>query len=75
MNDEPNPTREQPLSARELEVLELIAHGRKDHEIARVLEIEACTVRFHVGNILDKLNAKNRTEAVWYALKRGWITD
>jgi DNA-binding NarL/FixJ family response regulator len=39
---------EQPLSARECEMLELIAHGHKDREIALALDIEECTVRFHV---------------------------
>ncbi|MCK6585164.1 MAG: helix-turn-helix transcriptional regulator [Anaerolineales bacterium] len=47
MRDEPNPTMEPPLSARECEVLELIAHGRKNREIALALEIEERTVRFH----------------------------
>jgi adenine-specific DNA-methyltransferase len=45
---QPNPTMEQPLSARECEMLELIAHGHKDREIALALDIEECTVRFHV---------------------------
>ncbi len=80
MHDEPNPTQpnptiEHPLSGRECEVLELLARGRKNREIALVLEIEERTVRFHVGNILDKLNVKNRTEAVYHAFKKGWITD
>lgn len=65
---------EETLSARELEVLELIAQGHKDREVAFVLEIEECTVRFHIRNILGKLDAKNRTAAVYYALKKGWIT-
>jgi DNA-binding NarL/FixJ family response regulator len=61
------------LSAREFEVLELIARGYKNREIALALKIEVRTVRFHVGNILNKLIVKNRTQAVCYALKRGWI--
>ncbi len=61
------------LSARELEVLELIAHGHKDREVACVLKIEECTVHFHTKNILDKLGAKNRAAAVYYAFKNGWI--
>ena len=63
------------LSAREYEVLELIARGHKNCEIALALKLEVRTVRFHVGNILDKLGVKNRTQAVCYALKRGWIFD
>lgn len=61
------------LSVREFEVLELITQGCKNCEIAKILEIEECTVRFHVGNILDKLDAKNRTEAVSHAFRRGWV--
>ena len=64
---------EEILSARELEVLELIARGHKNREIALALGIEECTVRFHVGNILSKLRARNRTEAVSHAFKNGWI--
>lgn len=64
---------EQPLSARECEVLELIAHGHRDREVARVLEIEQCTVRFHVKNLLAKLDVKSRAAAVYRAVKNGWI--
>ncbi len=64
---------EQTLSARELEVLELIAYGHKDREVARVLEIEECTVRFHVKNLFAKLKVKNRAAAVYRAVKIGWI--
>lgn len=63
------------LSAREFEVLELIAHGCKNREIALALRIEERTVRFHVENILNKLNVNNRTEAVSYAFRKGWIRD
>ena len=68
-------TEENNLSDRELEVLELIAHGCKNHEIAMALEIKVRTVRFHVGNILNKLKARNRTEAASYAFRNGWITE
>jgi len=63
------------LSEREFEVLELIAHGRKNREIALALEIEGRTVRFHVENILNKLGVRNRTETVCYAFRKGWIKD
>jgi DNA-binding NarL/FixJ family response regulator len=63
------------LSSREYEVLELVAGGCKNCEIALALEIEECTVRFHVGNILGKLGVKNRTEAGYYAFKKGWIRN
>jgi DNA-binding NarL/FixJ family response regulator len=61
------------LSAREFEVLRLIARGCKNREIAQALEIEERTVRFHVENILDKLNVENRTHAVCHAIRMGWI--
>ena len=66
---------DEALSDREFEVLELLARGCKNREIAKALEIEECTVRFHVGNILKKLSVKNRTEAVCYAFRNGWIND
>jgi two-component system, NarL family, response regulator DegU len=66
-------TMEQVLSKRELEVLELIAKGNKNCEIAETLEIKEVTVRFHIGNILDKLKVKSRTEAAFHAFKKGWI--
>ena len=66
---------EETLSAREFEVLGLIARGRKNREIAQALEIEERTVRFHVENILDKLGVSNRTEAACYAFRNGWITN
>ena len=64
---------EPSLSDREREILKFIARGHKDHEIARVLGIEACTVRFHVRNLLEKLGVKNRAAAVYRAVKNGWI--
>ena len=70
-----NPTMELSLSDREREVLDLVARGCKNREIALALKIEERTVRFHVGNILDKLKVKNRTETVYHAFKRRWITD
>ena len=68
-------SKEELLSAREAEVLELIARGYKNRQIAQALVIEERTVRFHVENILDKLNVNNRTEAVCHAFRNGWITD
>jgi len=63
------------LSAREIEVLELIAKGCKNLEIALVLELQEVTIRFRIGKILKKLDAKNRTEAACYAIKNGLIQD
>ena len=62
------------LSARELEVLKLIADGHETHGIASLLKIEECTVRFHVKGILEALNVRTRAAAVYQAVKRGWIS-
>ena len=61
------------LSARELEVLGLIAHGNANKEIAAQLAITEETVKSHIRRILDKLGANDRTHAVMIALKRGII--
>jgi DNA-binding NarL/FixJ family response regulator len=58
---------------RELEVLRLMARGASNGEIADELIITVKTVKTHVAHILGKLQAKNRTEAVTEAARRGWI--
>ena len=62
------------LTPRELEVLRLLSEGLRNKEIADRLGIVERTVKFHVGSILGKLNAGNRTEAVSVAVQRGLIT-
>jgi len=62
------------LTAREGEVLELMATGRQNKEIAADLVISERTVKFHISAILSKLGAANRTEAVSIALQRGLIS-
>jgi DNA-binding NarL/FixJ family response regulator len=62
-----------PLSPRELEVLELVAAGRTNKEIAVLLDISNQTVKNHVSSILRKLAVNDRTQAVVYAMRRGWI--
>jgi DNA-binding NarL/FixJ family response regulator len=62
-----------PLSPRELEVLELVAAGRTNKEIAVRLDISNQTVKNHVSSILRKLAVNDRTQAVVYAMRRGWI--
>jgi two-component system NarL family response regulator len=59
------------LTGREVEVLELIARGLRNSEIARLLVITEGTVKIHVKKILRKLDVSDRTEAVTIALQRG----
>jgi DNA-binding NarL/FixJ family response regulator len=66
-------TTEDQLTARELEVLKLIAQGNANKEIAAQLSVREDTVKSHVGNILEKLGANDRTHAVTIGLKRGII--
>jgi DNA-binding NarL/FixJ family response regulator len=59
------------LTAREREVLQLIAHGRSNKEIAGELKISERTVKTHVSNIFGKLELSDRTQVALYAHKRG----
>jgi DNA-binding NarL/FixJ family response regulator len=61
------------LSAREIEVLRLVADGNANKEIAAQLSITEETVKGHIKNILSKLGANDRTHAVTIGLKRGII--
>ena len=61
------------VTPRESEVLNLLALGQQNKEIAGQLGISERTVKFHVGSILSKLNAGNRTEAVTIAVQRGLV--
>lgn len=62
-----------PLTDRELEVLQLLAKGLANKEIASALEISAHTVKFHISGIYTKLGATNRTEAVRLGVRQGLI--
>ena len=64
----------EPLTAREVQVLELLAEGLANRMIADRLGISDQTVKFHVASILGKLGAANRTEAVRRAMRRGVIS-
>ncbi|MGB3574003.1 MAG: response regulator transcription factor [Phormidesmis sp.] len=59
------------LSARETEVIQLMAQGKSNREIGEVLQITEGTVKYHVNNIFGKLQVHDRTQAVITALKRG----
>ena len=67
-------TAPEPLTPRELEVLTLLGQGRSNSEIAEALTIAPRTVKVHVQNILGKLGASNRTEAVSMAVRQKLIS-
>ena len=69
-----SPDYEEPLTAREVEVLELLAEGLPNKSIATRLTISDQTVKFHVASICGKLGAANRTQAVRLAVRRGLIS-
>ena len=62
-----------PLSNREIEILDYIARGNSNKEIAKSLGISDQTVKNHITSILKKLSVNDRTAAVVHALKHGWI--
>jgi DNA-binding NarL/FixJ family response regulator len=62
-----------PLTAREVEILDAIARGMSNKQVGEALSITEQTVKNHMSNILRKLALNDRTQAVLYALRRGWI--
>ncbi len=70
-NPSERPPTPDPLTPREVEVLQLVAQGRSNQEIADLLVISETTVRTHVSNILNKLHLASRTQAALYALREG----
>ena len=62
------------LTARELQILELVAQGSTNKQIAAALDISDNTVRHHVNNIMEKLQVSDRTEAVATALRQGVLS-
>ena len=64
---------EEQLTARELDVLRLIRDGRRNKQIAEELCIAETTVNFHIKNLVDKLQANDRTHAVTIAVRRGML--
>ncbi len=73
-DDDDDEAFDEPLTAREVQVLELLAEGLPNKRIAERLGISDQTVKFHVSSISGKLGAANRTDAVRRALRRGLIT-
>ena len=64
---------DEPLTARELEVLRLLAQGLDNDAIAQRLVLTKRTVQNHISLIYDKLGVTSRTEALLYAVRRGWV--
>jgi len=64
---------EEDLTARELQVLQLIRDGHRNKQIADQLAIAETTVNFHIKNLVDKLQANDRTHAVTLAVRRGLL--
>jgi len=62
-----------PLTPREVEILDCVAQGNSNKEIARILSISDQTVKNHITSILRKLAVNDRTQAVIFALRHGWI--
>lgn len=70
----PAPPSPEPLTPREVEVLQLVARGRSNQEIADELVISVTTVYTHVSSILSKLHLASRTQAALYALREGYTS-
>jgi NarL family two-component system response regulator LiaR len=69
-----DPLTPEPLTEREVEILQLLAQGVENKEIARRLVLREATVRTHVSNILGKLQLANRVQVTLYALRKGLTT-
>jgi DNA-binding NarL/FixJ family response regulator len=64
---------DEELTAREIEVLQRIAGGNRNRDIAELLSISEETVKVHIKHIMDKLGARDRTQAIAIAVRRGFI--
>lgn len=62
-----------PLSPREVQILDNISQGKTNKEVAYALAISEQTVKNHMSSILRKLSVNDRTQAVVYAMRQGWI--
>lgn len=69
----PSSANQMPLSVREVEVLDCVAQGYSNKEIAEALFITEQTVKNHMTSVLRKLEVSDRVQAVLYAVKHGWI--
>lgn len=66
-------TQHNPLTSQEVQVLQLVAQGLSNKSIAQTIHLSEGTIRNYMTNILDKLNAENRTAAAKIAQEQGWI--
>ena len=64
---------ESKLSERELEILRLLGQGLRDRDISQQLIISESTVKFHLNNVMAKLKARTRYQALYQAIKDGWL--
>jgi DNA-binding NarL/FixJ family response regulator len=62
-----------PLTPREVQILDNIAQGMTNKQVAYALTISEQTVKNHMSSILRKLSVNDRTQAVVYAMRQGWI--
>ena len=72
--DPPGTTQSAQLTTRELEVLQLIVHGKSNKEIAAVLSLSANTIAVHRANIMQTLGIHNTAELVVYAIRQGLVS-
>lgn len=63
-----------PLTPRELAILRHVAAGRRNREVGELLEVSEQTIKNHLSSILHKLGVPNRTHAVTFAVRQGWLT-
>ena len=71
----PPPSPAPPLTPREREVLQLVAAGHPNKQIAQTLDLSLATVRNHIHNILEKLGVHSKLEAVSLAFRTGWVSN
>ena len=71
----PAKTLTEDLTARELELLELVGEGFSNRALSEKLSISTNTVKYHLKNIYQKLGAQNRAEAVAYAIRTGILSS
>lgn len=68
-----NHSQELELTARQIEILQLVAQGMQNKEIAETLFVSEHTIKYHISEILQRLQVKNRDQAVAFALNKGLI--